>query len=350
MTKACLWGAVFLLLPFAPIPLTGAQTCVEPPAGLVSWWPGDGEASDVVGGNDGTLQGGVSFTPGKVRQAFVFDGIDAFVHIGNPENLKVSTGITLAAWVNPHALPPPDDGTLSGIFAIVTKWGQSTIADSYGIWLHNPDGNIRLVGAIGVAGVGDGGLRNGGILPIGQWSYVAMTYEGTTGLNRLYVNGVQVAERVRGGGINVSDQNVLIGKEDSPLPRFFKGAIDEVEIYNRPLSAAEIQDIFNAWSAGKCLPDDRDRDGIPDNEDNCPGSDLTPTVVIDGCDSEVTNTVFPSGCTLADLLADCADNARKHHRFVHCVARLTGTMKQIGIITGQQKDAMQSCATQADLP
>lgn len=197
ITTTVLWGTLLLLFTCAPLRHAVAQPCVPPPAGLVSWWPGEGDARDVVGGNDGTLQGGVSFTPGKVGQTFVFDGIDAFVHVGNPENLKVSTGITLAAWVNPHALPPPDDGALSGIFAIVTKWGQSTIADSYGIWLHNPDGNIRLMDAIVAAGVGDGGLRNGGSLPIGQWSYVAMTYESATGLNRLYVNGVQVAERVR---------------------------------------------------------------------------------------------------------------------------------------------------------
>jgi hypothetical protein len=85
-------------------------------------------------------------------------------------------------------------------------------------------------------------------------------------------------------------------------------------------------------------------------QDDCPNSDLSATVVIDGCDSEVTNTVFPSGCTLADLLADCADNARKDRKFVHRVARLTNRMKRIGIITGQQKDAIQNCAAQADLP
>ena len=95
---------------------------------------------------------------------------------------------------------------------------------------------------------------------------------------------------------------------------------------------------------------DEDGDGVQDNEDQCPNSELSATVVVDGCDSEVTNTVFPSGCTLADLLADCTDKVRKHRKFVRCVARLTHTMKRIGIITGQQKDAIQSCAVQADLP
>ena len=99
------------------------------------------------------------------------------------------------------------------------------------------------------------------------------------------------------------------------------------------------------------VPDeDPDGDGVLDDEDECPDSNLSATIVTDGCDSKVTNTVFPSGCTLADLLADCADDARKHRKFVHCVARLTRTMKRISIITGQQKDAIQDCAVRTDLP
>ena len=101
---------------------------------------------------------------------------------------------------------------------------------------------------------------------------------------------------------------------------------------------------------GRPQAEDVDGDGVPDERDECPHSDRSATVVIGGCDSEVTNTVFPSGCTLADLLADCADHARKPRKFVRCVARLTHTMKRIGIITDQQKDAIRSCAVQADLP
>ncbi len=38
-----------------------AQECVEPPPGLVSWWPGDGNADDIQNGNDGTLMDGAGF-------------------------------------------------------------------------------------------------------------------------------------------------------------------------------------------------------------------------------------------------------------------------------------------------
>jgi hypothetical protein len=84
-----------------------------------------------------------------------------------------------------------------------------------------------------------------------------------------------------------------------------------------------------------------------DTEDECPDSDLSATVVIDGCDSGVPNTVFPSGCTIPDLIATCAEGASNHGQFVSCVSHLTNDLKKAGTITGQQKGAIQSCSAQA---
>jgi hypothetical protein len=95
---------------------------------------------------------------------------------------------------------------------------------------------------------------------------------------------------------------------------------------------------------------DADGDGVNNAEDDCSDSDLSATVVIDGCDSGVRNPVFPRGCTIADLVADCAEGARNHGQFVSCVSHMTDGLQQAGTITGQQKDAIQSCAAQADMP
>jgi len=95
---------------------------------------------------------------------------------------------------------------------------------------------------------------------------------------------------------------------------------------------------------------DQDGDGIPDSEDACPNSDLSITVIIDSCDSGVANTLFPTGCTLSDLLMQCADGVNNHGEFVSCVAHLTNKLKRAGTITGQQKGAIQSCAARADIP
>lgn len=95
---------------------------------------------------------------------------------------------------------------------------------------------------------------------------------------------------------------------------------------------------------------DTDGDGIPDDDDACPDSDLSPTVVIDGCDSGVDNTLGADGCTISDLVGECADGVSNHGQFVRCVSQLTNDLKKAGVITGGDKGAIMSCAAQADIP
>jgi hypothetical protein len=95
---------------------------------------------------------------------------------------------------------------------------------------------------------------------------------------------------------------------------------------------------------------DADLDGSPDNFDCEPNSNFAPTVVIGGCDSGVTNFFFTSGCTLSDLIAHIAANSSNHGQFVSGVANLTNQLKKAGLITGAQKDSIQSCAAGASIP
>src|SRR5947199_9852261 len=79
--------------------------CATTPSGMVSWWPGEGNANDIVDGNSGTLQGGATFAAGYVGQAFLLDGVNAYVDAGNAPNLHVSGGdFTVEAWVRFNAL------------------------------------------------------------------------------------------------------------------------------------------------------------------------------------------------------------------------------------------------------
>ena len=74
------------------------------------------------------------------------------------------------------------------------------------------------------------------------------------------------------------------------------------------------------------------------------------TIVIDGCDSGVENHVIEDDFTISDKIAECAIDAKNHGKFVSCVSKLTNGLKKEGIITGQEKGAIQSCAAQADIP
>src|ERR1051325_11276156 len=95
-----------------PMTTARAQTCVEPPPGLASWWRGEGNAQDSVRGNHGALRNGASFAAGKVGQAFSRNGTDQYVLISDPvpASLQIQNEITLSAWI--YVTSYPASGTL----------------------------------------------------------------------------------------------------------------------------------------------------------------------------------------------------------------------------------------------
>jgi hypothetical protein len=74
-------------------------------------------------------------------------------------------------------------------------------------------------------------------LPLNTWSHIAVTYGG--GNLRFFLNGTQLATRAQTGNISTSTNPLRIGG-NSPWGEFFTGRIDEVRLYNRALTAAEI--------------------------------------------------------------------------------------------------------------
>ena len=95
---------------------------------------------------------------------------------------------------------------------------------------------------------------------------------------------------------------------------------------------------------------DVDGDGLPDVDDACVNSDLGATVVIDGCDSGVGNTLFSDGCTIADLVLACADGAPNHGQFVSCATQVGNDLNGSGAISGADHGAITSCAAGSSLP
>lgn len=92
---------------------------------------------------------------------------------------------------------------------------------------------------------------------------------------------------------------------------------------------------------------DSDADGVPDTDDQCPTSDLSATVEINGVNTGIANTgANPAGCTFADLMQEmideCLDGAKNHGKFVSCVSHETNILKRAKTITGKQKGKIQS--------
>ncbi|MCI0485552.1 MAG: hypothetical protein L0229_03025, partial [Blastocatellia bacterium] len=134
----------------------GVSTCTPPPANLVSWWPGDGDATDFVGNNDGTLMGDTTFAAAKVDQGFSFDGDGDFVQVPDDPSLDAGTGdFSIDAWVQL--------GTSTGVQAIVDKRVQTSPGVFVGYHLFTSNGNLGVQLAdgtptnfISAANVGDG--------------------------------------------------------------------------------------------------------------------------------------------------------------------------------------------------
>jgi len=99
--------------------------CMPAPAGLVGWWPADGNADDVVGTNNGTLENGVSFAPGEVGQAFSFNGVNQYVQIEDSPSLEPQS-VTLECWFNAN--------NTVGREALISKPVGGGTYDSYQIW------------------------------------------------------------------------------------------------------------------------------------------------------------------------------------------------------------------------
>jgi hypothetical protein len=239
---------------------TVEPNCVTPPGGMVSWWTGDSDAKDFEGINNGTTQGSVSYTQGMVGQAFSLNGVDAYINAGNAASLQVSSGdFTIDAWVNFNVLSHPpgaNNGAPAGDMSIIDKMSQGGVnTDGWRLLKQNDNRFWFCLGA-GSNQCGNPAytLFSQTQAVTGQWYHVAVVK--TYGSFSIYVNGVLEDTRALPGFVDSNSADLLIGANALEWARL-NGLVDEVELFSRALSGAEIQSVYNAGSAGKCktVPD-----------------------------------------------------------------------------------------------
>jgi hypothetical protein len=204
----------------------------------VGWWPGEGNANDVAGTNNGTLVNGAGFATGEVGQAFSLDGVSSFVSIPDSPSLDIFvSSITIETWIKVNQLTANSNWK-----GIVTKGNTS--------WRLQGRAGTKTV-AFSTPGVSpNGDLYGSRNVNDGQWHHVAGVYDGTNMF--LYVDGTLDASQPAMGSISQNSSPVCIGQTAQSSGYFFNGLIDEASIYNRGLTASEIQTIYAAGSGGKC--------------------------------------------------------------------------------------------------
>lgn len=248
------------------------QTAAAQIPGLVGWWPGEGNAEDAAGQNDGTLRGGTSFPEGKIGRAFGFDGKDDAVTVPFNSSLffdHEKGSLTLTAWVymaNGGMARPLVD--LKVVDSASMGWDFGLSYYSYRLSAGNvpPPGGYYF-------GPGETMLAAKNVVQVRTWRSVAMTFE--NGIWKLYVDGqleraqpgvpavlTSYAERPFGDGF--VPRSVLakgggmlsFGRmtTDVNFPYSFRGMLDEVRLYNRGLSEQEIKALYMAEAVGGPRP------------------------------------------------------------------------------------------------
>ena len=243
------WTILWLL---CPIDLSAQVTtnCFAPPAGLMAWWTGDGDASDFAGTNNGVLMNGATATgSGLVGEAFGFDGLDSYVQL--PNLVAGQSEGTVGFWFNVNTW-----NWTSGCCGLWLWSGTLYLPDSgsshdeMDLGTHPEATNTGEL-MFGIFAGGSWRWAKSGVTPQpGVWYHVAGTW-GSDGI-WIYVNGLLAGVNLSYFGAAPSVvQYCLLGRSSWP-GSVTDGLIDEFSLYNRALSANEISCIYDAGSAGKC--------------------------------------------------------------------------------------------------
>lgn len=211
-------------------------------ADLQGYWKFDegtgSVAADSSGNNrTGTLQSGLASTgwttdhPSTITfadpYALRFDGTDDYVQVANSGAMNPAN-LTLSAWVK------TDTGSLVGYRQILRR-SRTTSGEQYALYLNGDELEFWALD-LGLSGNFAGTTNRN--LQANIWYHVAATFDDSTNIVRLYVNGTEVANAPANGSFASSNQTLYIGSQVTNY--FWKGPIDDVRVYHRALIPTEI--------------------------------------------------------------------------------------------------------------
>lgn len=258
--------------------------CTTPPPGLVSWWTGDENTVDIAGNNSGMLQN-AAYGSGEVGQAFSFNGSGSSMLVNAP--VYAPNAGTLMFW-----FLPTGTGVMTGSYAGGENRAPGLSIDSLGN-LNWEFGNLfaQVIEQVNP----------------NQWQQVALTYSTSNSevTVNVYLDGALVASAITDANTSWNPQ-VAFGAYLGAQEPSFSGSMDEITIFNQALSEQQIQQVYNAYSAGMCKPTLQSINVTPANSSLAPGLSLqfdaagtySDTTVHDVTTSALWSTSDPTVATI----------------------------------------------------
>lgn len=202
-------------------------------AGLVAWYPMDddptsGKLQDRSPNHlDGLCETDAcaAVAAGRVGASLQFDGTHQRYTVNDDGRLQQNAGYTVTVWV----MRSGSGTALSKALATGVGASWELAADDIGVYFYSTDPD------------GEGSV-SASPLTVDSWSHVAMSCGG--GAKRLYVDGVEVASTSKSVLFDSTPLQIGADLEDGVTKQYFRGRLDELRIYERALSPAEIQQIY----------------------------------------------------------------------------------------------------------
>jgi len=232
--------------PGSPL-LSDTNLLFNPDSGLIGHWKFDEWSETTVtdssgNGNIGTLVNGPTWTTGKIGGALDFDGVDDYVDAGSAASLDNVRPITISAWIYPRSHGEGNAGR------IISK------QDAMGRWTLHFNTTGRLLFHKDFSGSSElNRATAGGTIAFNKWQHVVVTWDGSSNAANVHIyrNGGETGYSTSSNGIDPPKDDdsatVRIGSR-SGGQNVFDGLIDQVRIYNRVLSIADIQALYTLES------------------------------------------------------------------------------------------------------
>jgi chitodextrinase len=250
MQPRFLRAMLVLALSIASFLAVSEVQAAAPTQGLVGYWKfdeGSGTAvADSSGSNNsGVISGaGATWATGKIGGALSFNGSSGKVTVPGANSINFTGSFTLTAWVRPSAL--------SGYETVVHK--GATSACTY--WLQTS--GARVSGGISsssTCGTYSEHLASSPSLTVNSWYHLAVVYDSVARTYKVFLNGNSILSQTEATLPAQTSEALVFGQSPCSSCSYerWRGLLDEIRAYNRPLSSQEVLDVFN--DVGAAPPD-----------------------------------------------------------------------------------------------
>ncbi|MEO6131046.1 MAG: LamG-like jellyroll fold domain-containing protein, partial [Saprospiraceae bacterium] len=211
---------------------------------LVADYPFNGNLRDASPYANHARGTDVEFVPDRFgfgKRAVEFDGVSSEVDAPNSSQLN-SPWTSVSFWVKPNSLPASGEAYLASFGGWQERWKISLPSHGKVVWTTNEAGGISDMDAGG-----------GNELVVGEWTHVVAVHNTTQDV--IYINGVQANAKDVGTPLNNTTKPLGLGYNPIDGGNYFDGVLDEFEVYNFPLTAQNVMDIYAEQSVAVIDPD-----------------------------------------------------------------------------------------------